>query len=483
MIARIGERQIFWGAILFAALLRAAASIPFTVGWFDEIWQYLEPAWHLVEGPWVQTWDFRDGIRSWLIPEILSVPMAAGHALAPETTLHLLAVRLTLAALSLVVVGCAVTLGLRLSRLHGALAGFVAAVWHELLFFAPRALAESIGLALLMGAVWLLVARRDAPGPRQYLIAGLLMGLCFVARIQYAPALLTLALFTAKRDWRGAWLPLIAGGVAGLAIDAAANLAMGAMPFRWMIEAVRINVVEGRANAYGVMPITGYLSMFSYYWTLPLALAFLLLARLGGRHYPVLLWVAIVHLAVHSLIAHKEYRFVLASAALIVILAALGSADLLRRVPRRRLAAATAGAMIVWTGASATLAAGNFRPNWSFESGLAEALDRAGRPAGTCGLALYRPRASVAGSYALYRRDTPIYVFTDPAEATLNKRAFDVVLTGPGHVRELPAEYRLEACGDPGIGDAPACVLRRAGGCTAGPAAREINAWLKSRGN
>ena len=30
-----------------------------------------------------------------------------------------------------------------------------------------------------------------------------------------------------------AWLPLLAGGVAGLAIDAAANLAMGAMPFRW----------------------------------------------------------------------------------------------------------------------------------------------------------------------------------------------------------------------------------------------------------
>ena len=250
--------------IALAATLRIAASIPFTVGWFDEIWQYLEPAWHLVAGPWVQTWDYRAGLRSWLIPELLAVPMGLGHALSPDTTLHLLLARLALAALSLVIVGAAVSLGLRLSRLHGIVAGFVAATWFELVYFAPRALSEPIGLALLMGAIWLLCARAR-PGPRQFAIAGLLMGLCFVARIQYAPALLTLAIFTARRDCRGAWLPMIAGGGAALAIDAAANLAMGALPFRWMIEAARINLIEGRANAYGTMPLTGYLSLIARY--------------------------------------------------------------------------------------------------------------------------------------------------------------------------------------------------------------------------
>lgn len=483
MIARIGDRQIFWGAILLAATVRAVAALPFMVGWFDEIWQYLEPAWHLAEGPWVQTWDHRAGIRSWLIPEVLSVPMAIGHALAPDTTLHLLLVRLTMAFLSLVIVGCAVSLGLRLSRLHGAMAGLVAALWFELVFFAPRALSEPIGFAMLMGAVWLLVAGREAPGARRFLFAGLLMGLCFVARIQYAPALLTLAIFTAKRDWRGAWLPLIAGGIGALAIDGIANLAMGSVPFYWMIEAARINVVEGRASAYGTMPVTGYISLLGHYWTLPVALALLLLVRLGARHYPVLLWVAIVHLAFHSLVAHKEYRFILASAALLVILAALGSADLLRRVPRERLVAGTAAVMVAWTGASAALAMGNFRDSWTMEAGLADALDRAGRPAGTCGLALYRPRSTVAGSYALYRRDTPIYVLNDAEEAAANRHAYDVVVTGADHVRELPSEYRLEGCGSPGTTNAPACVLRRAGDCAAGPATREINAWLEARGD
>ncbi len=482
MIARIGDRQIFLGVLCLAALLRAAASIPFTVGWFDEIWQYLEPAWHLVEGPWVQTWDYRSGIRSWLIPELLALPMGAGHALSPDTTFHLTLVRLVLAALSLVVVGAATALGLKLSRLHGAMAGFVTAIWFELIFFAPRALSEPIALAPLMGAVWLLVAWRETPGPRQFALAGLLMGLGFVARIHSAPALLVLALFTAKHDWRGAWLPLAAGGLVALAIDAAANLAMGAVPFRWAVESVRINIVENRVAAYGLSPVTGYLALFGLYWHLALA-PLLLLAWLGAKRYPVLLWMAVVHLAFHSLIGHKEYRFVLVSVALLVILAAIGSADLLRRVPRRRLALATAGAMTVWAGSSAALGAGNFRPNWSMEAGLAEALERAGRPARTCGLALYRPRGTVAGSYALYRRATPIYRVATRDEAARHAAAFDVVLTGPAHTGELPPAYRLEACASPGFTNAPSCVLRRAGGCAPDRSLQELNDWLAASGN
>lgn len=430
----------------------------------------------------METWDFRSGIRSWLLPELLAVPMGIGHALAPEGTLHLLFVRLALATLSLVIVGAAAALGLRISRLHGAMAGFVAAIWFELVYFAPRALSEPVGLALLMGAVWLLVARRDAPGLRSFALAGLLMGLSFAVRIQYAPALLTLAIFTAGRDWRGAWLPLLAGGASALAIDAAANLIMGAVPFRWMVESVWINLIEGRANHFGVSPMTGYLSAIAWYWYIAAA-PILLLAWLGAKRYPVLLWVALIHLGFHSLIAHKEYRFVLASTALLVILAAIGTAELLSRAPRRRLALAATGAALAWAGTSAALAAGHFRPNWSMEAGLAAALDRAGRPAATCGLALYRPRDTVAGSYALYRRATSIYVFRDRAEATAHSAAFDVVVTGPDHVGELPRQYRLEACAAPGITDAPSCVLRRTGTCAPGPEKAEVNAVLRASGN
>jgi GPI mannosyltransferase 3 len=407
--------------------------------------------------------------------------MALGHAIAPDTTAHLFAVRLALAALSLVIVGAATALGLRLSRLHGAIAGFVAAIWFELVYFAPRALSEPIGLALLMGAVWLLVARRDPPGQRRFMVAGLLMGLCFVARIQYAPALFVLATFTARTDWRRAWLPLLAGGAGALAIDACANLAAGAVPFRWMAEVVRINIVERRADVYGVMPLTWYVARIGSFWTIA-AVPILLLAWIGARRYPVLLWMAVVHFACHSLIGHKEYRFVLLTTALLVILAAIGTADLLRRIPRRRLTLAATGAAIVWSAGSAALAVGPFRYNWTLESDLAAALDHAGRPPATCGLALYRPRDTVAASYALYRRATPIYAIPAGQIAT-HVAAYDVIVTDPAYLRELPENYRQEFCAKPGITQAPGCVLRRRGGCTAGPMQYEVNTVLRATGN
>src|SRR3546814_16934045 len=129
------------------------------------------------------------------------------------------------------------------------MAGFVTAIWFELIFFAPRALSEPIALAPLMGAVWLLVARRAPPGPWQFAFAGLSMGLSFVARIHYAPALLALAVFTAKRDWRGAWTPPIASGPAASGLGAAAHLGLGGGPFQWAVETVRNKIAAKQAEA------------------------------------------------------------------------------------------------------------------------------------------------------------------------------------------------------------------------------------------
>ncbi|WP_163364834.1 hypothetical protein, partial [Escherichia coli] len=73
-------------------------------------------------------------------------------------------------------------------------------------------------------------------------------------------------------------------------------------------------------------------------------------------------------------------------------------------------------------------------------------------------LALYRPRDTVAGAYALYRRDTPIYVLGTPEEAARHAGAFDVVVAPRARIAELPKPYRLEACAAPGLTGAPGCV-------------------------
>jgi hypothetical protein len=58
------------------------------------------------------------------------------------------------------------------------------------------------------------------------------------------------------------------------------------------------------------------------------SLTLLLLAILGARWMPLLLLVAIIIVAVHSGIAHKEYRFIYPAILLVSVLAGLGLAQM-----------------------------------------------------------------------------------------------------------------------------------------------------------
>ncbi|MDW4588088.1 hypothetical protein NQ227_25305, partial [Escherichia coli] len=80
------------------------------------------------------------------------------------------------------------------------------------------------------------------------------------------------------------------------------------------------------AADFGVTPPSAYLGNFLVVWSAAIMLPIVAIWR-GWRHAPLLLAVALVNLAFHSLIAHKEYRFVFLSVVLLILVAALGSAD------------------------------------------------------------------------------------------------------------------------------------------------------------
>ena len=94
------------------------------------------------------------------------------------------------------------------------IAGFVAAIWFELVFFAPHTLSEPLATALILPAAWLLT--QTTPSRRDAAIAGALLALAFIFRLQYAPAI---AVLVAGACWR-AWprlLPIALGGAIVLA--------------------------------------------------------------------------------------------------------------------------------------------------------------------------------------------------------------------------------------------------------------------------
>ena len=74
------ERAWFWGLLSLAALLRALNFDAFAMHHPDEVLQYIEPAYRLLTGDGIVTWEYRYGMRSWLLPWLLAGPMALGQA-------------------------------------------------------------------------------------------------------------------------------------------------------------------------------------------------------------------------------------------------------------------------------------------------------------------------------------------------------------------------------------------------------------------
>src|SRR5579862_4627804 len=122
-------------AILLAAalLLRFAAVIAFpSLHHPDENFQLFEQAHRIAFGYGIVPWEFRDGIRSPVLPYVLAGLFFVGDKVFGGPEGYLLVARFALAASSLVGVAAVYRMGRRTSATHGVIAGLVAATWFEL---------------------------------------------------------------------------------------------------------------------------------------------------------------------------------------------------------------------------------------------------------------------------------------------------------------------------------------------------------------
>jgi hypothetical protein len=487
-----------WGfaAILgIAAALRAWAALATGPVHPDEILQYLEQAHRLLFGYGVVTWEYRYGMRSWLLPLLLSAPMQLGVWAYPDSNLYLHLPRLSAAAVSLLVVVAAFHLGDRLSRVHAFVAMAVAAAWYDIAYFGGHVLTEPLATALILPAAAILIA--PSPSRRRLILAGLLLGLAGILRFHYLPAIGVLVVLSCGVNWRGRWLPLIAGGLAAAAIGGAVDLAMGQAPFGWIVTNFVQNVVASRADGFGLEPPLAYLSWLGSVWGAALTAIVLLLVPVL-RPYRALIAAAAVNLALHSLIGHKEYRFIFLSIAILVVVAAIGSAELVCRLRSRmpRTGRIAVLALIpAWLATSAALAAGGpLQEQWrAFHAGSSAMTALRSHP-GLCGVGVVSLNIWDAGGYTYLRRRVPVYASAMPAltaaEPPLAAIApsFNSALLPEYRAAELPPGYRPLACSAPEPGIDPErmerpvriCAYVRAGGCNAAAgAAQELHSVLK----
>ena len=339
---------------VLAVALRIAVFDPWAQFHADEFYQYLEQGHRLAEHYGAVPWEGRAGMRNGLIPQFLAVPFALGAALSPAGMLPVLLARISFAAVCLLALVGAWAIGAAESRRHALAALLIAAIWPDGVMFSVYVLSESMATALIAcGAALLLAERRSG---WQLPLAGLLLGLGALVRLQYAPFVAVLVLLTARRDW-AMWRALALGGFAALALGVVSDLAGHQTPLRWVYANFAMNIGEGRAARFSTMGPMAYLQMLLVGMG-PFALLVLGLACFAPRRYRPLLAASLANILVHSLIGHKEYRFIWLSLFLILVLAAIASVSLLerwlaRRAPGREAGlAALIGLCLAWCGIS-----------------------------------------------------------------------------------------------------------------------------------
>lgn len=467
-----------------AAFLLLAAAIRLPLAFWpnlihpDEIFQCLEPAWRMLGHDGIVSWEWRYGMRGWLLPSLMAGPVGLGDWIAPGGTGAFVAPRLVAAFASLSIVASAWFFGARVSRTHAIVAAFVAAIWFEFVYFAPHTLSEPLATAVILPAALLLT--HTPLSQRHLVVGGALLALAFVFRFQYAPAIAVLALGACWGHWRNL-IPLIAGGFIALAFGGVADAAQGAVPFGWMIANVQQNLLHDRASEFGVTPAITYLYSFGMMWSVAIV-PLLFAIWQGRRHAPLLLATAVANIVFHSLIGHKEYRFIFLSVVLFIIIAALGSADwIIRWVQAKR--AWPPGALLVvaggWALISGALAAtGTMPDNWMGGTGAVQLAAELRRDPALCGLALYNTRFfQLPGRERLVGR-SPLYAFypADPlaggdfaAAARKAAPGFNRILSRRDLAADLPAGFAQRDCAS--IGGADVCIFARSGGCEASAAA------------
>jgi hypothetical protein len=465
------RRVLLFGAILLIAVaLRWAAFSLLDTMHHDEILQYQERAYRMVFGRGIVPWETRYGARGALIPDLLAGAMALGALLGADHWTPVLTARLVFAGLCLAAVPAAYAVGALRSRTHGLVALFVAAIWYEAVLFGVHVLAESLATAFACCGVAALLRARD--DRRAALLAGFLLAMTVLLRLQYAVFVATLIPLALRGD-RAAWRSLAIGALPAFALGAASDLAAGMMPFSWAWTNVVMNTAGGRAAFFGVEDGAYYLRAMLVQLH-PVAVPIAIGALFSGTRLRPVLIAALVTIAAHSLIGHKEYRFIWLPVFLLVILAAIAGVDLIERiVPTRRRTIALAGLCLVWSAASAwgyvqgrdrLSLAGTGRDG----AGVASVAIRAAERPETCGLAVAQEeRRSVAQVFM--PRPVELYLFPDPVNA--GRQSFDPALIAGANALIVtrgatppPAYHRLSCRRER---DRRLCLFVRAGGCDA----------------
>src|SRR6516165_7987956 len=175
----------------------------------------------------------------------------------------------------------------------------------ELVYFGARTLSEVVAGHLLVISLYVLEPGYRVTSRRRLFAGGDLLGLVFLLRIQLAPALVVVALWTNWRAVGERGPAMLAGAVAVLAAAGILDILTLGYPLASVWRNFLYNVYYGASSTFGVESWPYYLLGELGVWGGGAA-TLVLLAGLGARRMPLPLAAAVTILAVHSAIAQQR---------------------------------------------------------------------------------------------------------------------------------------------------------------------------------
>jgi GPI mannosyltransferase 3 len=441
----------------------------------DEIFQTLEPAHHLAYGYGVVTWEWREGIRSWVFPAFLAAVMRATSWMGPESSGYLRGVTLVLSLISLTTVWFGFVWAKRTGGMEAAIiAAGCCATWYQLIDFGGKALSEVLATHLLLPGLYLGCYAEEIPERKRLFWAGLLCGLAVSFRIQLAPAVAFALLWFCGAQWRKRLIPLGAGFILPVAVFGIVDVFTWSYPLQSFLRYFWVNAMEGRSDTYGVEPWHWYLLVLLHSFG-----PMLFFVAVGCLRSPFLGWITLIILASHSTLAHKEERFLYPLIPFVLTLAALGVAEVVSELSRRLQPVPSSWVTIAAGVLICAVASFLLAPRFPYSvrnSGAIAAFDRLSSDSGLCGVGIYAVPWSYTGGYTHLHRNVPIVTVSDAAEVSTNATAFNAVIA-PSNVFDLPSGFRRMECWN-GV-----CLHQRFGVCAAPQPGSDLNANLQRSGN
>jgi len=457
---------------LIALALRVEVATHFpSMDWGDEIFNTLEPAHHLAYGYGVVVWEWRLGIRSWVFPAFLAGVMRLTDWIGPGSSGYLCAIRFLLSLLSLTAVWFGYAWNKRTSGEAAAIiAAGACATWYDLVYFAPKAFSEVVAGNLLLPGLYLGIYGESLPEKKRLFLAGLFCGLAVALRNQLAPTVLFAVLYFCHTNWRKRIPPVFMGLLLPVVTFGLVDGFTWSYPFQSSLRYVSVVVLQGKGLIFGTEP------WYWYVWVLLVHfLPLFLLALVGVRRSPFLGWIAFIIIASHSVLAHKEYRFLYPVLPIVVTLAALGAVELAEDFKTWGRPALSERTIVVAALVFCICTSGVFAwyyPRWTHDAGGLIAMDRLSLDSSVCGVGMYKVRWVHTGGYSHLHRNIPIVLLWQPSDLEQQLPSFNALLTS-GTFTDPTMRFALEGCWK------DVCLYRRRGPCTMAPEYNEINKVLR----